>query len=88
MKKTLLAAAAVVALGAAGITAGHAQNRTPDGSAGLTESQARAVAMNSLGNNISNLSMDRNGAWHGTAQASNVAVPFTVEPTGKLTKGK
>ena len=87
MKKTFLAGAAMLALGAAGFAPAHAQSRAAEPPE-LSESQARSIAMDAGLNNISTLTRDRHDAWHGQAQAGGQAVPFTITPDAKLTKGK
>ncbi len=86
MTKTLLAA--VLVLGMAGLTSARAQTTAAAEPPELTESQARSIAMDSGLNNISTMTKDRHDAWHGTAQAGGKALPFTITPDAKLTKGK
>lgn len=87
MKKTFLAGAAMLALGAAGFGTAHAQTAAAEAPE-LTEGQARAIAMDAGLSNISTMTRDRHEAWHGTAQAGGKAMPFTITPDAKLTKGK
>ena len=88
MKKIVLAGVAMLALGATGL--GHAQAQTAKESPELTEGQARSIAMDGGINNISTMTKDRHDVWHGTGQGGSPskALPFSITPDAKLTKGK